>query len=478
MTLDVTSTANPDLLSQLANALPERALLMGDAIGPRYQEDRRNRFSARPRFVLRPANTDEVSAALALCNAFGQPLVTHGGRTGLSGAHRISEGEAVLSLERMTTVCPMQNGDTSVLADAGAPLQMVQEAALATDQIFGVDIGSRGTATVGGNIATNAGGIRVMRYGMFRAQVVGLEAVLADGTILSALKGLDKDNSGLDLNQLFIGSEGTLGVVTRALLRLHPKPATEANAFLALPSAEAALDLLHRLRRRVGGALSAYEIMLPAAYHGVTRHLGIPAPLQTDAPVYVLAEIQAEACATAAEEVFLATLMGAIEDGVALDAVVSQSPREFNALWEMRDGCADYVRTLANVANGDISVPTNRIADFLRESQAALRQIDPDVAFHIFGHMGDGNLHYVFQTTQKEATTEALYHMVARFGGSVSAEHGIGVDKRPWLHLARSPAQIATMRSLKSALDPNGILNRDRIFHHHDPAVVQADATA
>ncbi|WP_226341177.1 FAD-binding oxidoreductase [Gemmobacter serpentinus] len=452
------------LLARLAQVVPAQALLTGDAIDPRYQEDRRDRASARPAFVLRPGSTAELAAAMAACHAFHQPLVVQGGRTGLSGAHRIRAGEAVLSLERMTSVEPVRPGATTVLAEAGAPLQRVQEAATEAGQMFGVDIGARGTATIGGNIATNAGGIRVLRYGMFRAQVAGLEVVLADGTILSALKDIAKDNSGYDLNQLFIGCEGTLGIVTRALLRLHPRPVVEANAFLALPSVEAALALLEQLRAEVGGVLSAFEIMLPGAYHGVTRHLGITPPLSTEAPVYVLAEIQAEACAAAAEEVFMTTLMAAIEEGLALDAVVSQSPREFLALWDMRDGCADFVRSLDHVASGDISVPTLRIADFLRDSQAALRQIDPETAFHVFGHMGDGNLHYVFQTPQKEAAMARLLELVAAYGGSVSAEHGIGVDKKPWLHLSRSPEQIATMRLLKAALDPRGILNRGRIF--------------
>lgn len=452
------------LLARLAQVLPQRALMIGDAVDPRYQEDRRNRPSARPPFVLRPGSTAEVAAGVAACHAFAQPLVVQGGRTGLSGAHRIWAGEAVLSLERMTAVEPVQPGATTILAEAGAPLQRVQEAALAADQIFGVDIGARGTATIGGNIATNAGGIRVLRYGMFRAQVAGLEAVLADGTILSALKDVEKDNCGYDLNQLFIGSEGTLGIVTRARLRLHPRPEIEANALLALPTIEAALVLLTRLRAAVGSTLSAFEIMLPGAYHGVTKHLGLTPPLATAAPAYVLAEIQAPAGAAEAEEIFMASLVAAMEDGLALDAVVSQSPREFQALWDLRDGCPEYVRSLQHVASGDISVPTARIADFLQESQAALRAIDPETAFHVFGHLGDGNLHYVFQTPQKEPAMARLLQLVSDYGGSISAEHGIGVDKKPFLHLSRSPAQIATMRLLKTALDPHLILNRGRIF--------------
>ncbi|WP_103332051.1 FAD-binding oxidoreductase [Pseudotabrizicola formosa] len=461
---DTLPAADAALLDRLFSTLPPGTVLTGTDIGPQYQEDRRDRYSARPLFVLRPSSTADVSAGLAACHAFRQPVVVHGGRTGLSGGHRILPGEAVLSLERLNALGQIDTDSASIEAQAGVALQRVQEAANDVGLMFGVDIGARGSATIGGNIATNAGGIRVMRYGMFRAQVAGLEAVLADGTVLTSMKQVEKDNTGPDLGQLFIGSEGVLGVVTRARLRLHPAPVTEANSLLALPSADAALDLLSRLRSAMGGALSAFEIMLPEVYHGVCRHLQISPPLGTKAQVYVLAEIQAGPLALTAQEVFETTLMAAIEDNCILDAVVSQSRREFQALWDLRDGCADFVRTLPNVANGDISVPVGRVPDFLRESQTALRAIDPDSVFLAFGHMGDGNLHYVFQTVRKEPALSQLLTMVAAFGGSVSAEHGIGVDKKPWLHLSRSPAEIDTMRLLKTTLDPRLILNRHRIF--------------
>jgi FAD/FMN-containing dehydrogenase len=454
------------LLDRLTRVLPQRALLMGDAIGPVYQEDRRGRFSAKPRFILRPGTTAEVSAALAACDAVGQRLVMQGGRTGLAGAHRIMEGEAVLSLERMTAIGEVEPESATLIAEAGVPLQAVQMAAARANHLFGVDIGSRGTATIGGAISTNAGGIRVLRYGMFRAQIAGLETVLADGSVLSSLRGLDKDNTGYDLNQLFIGAEGTLGVVTRARLRLHPAPVAEQIAVLSVPTIAAALALLRRLKQTSGGALSAFEIMLPDAYAGVIGFLGMPPPLPLGAAFYILAEIQASSGAEAAEQTFQAALMAAITEGEALDAIISQSQREFAALWAMRDAFADYTRTIDHVSSGDISVPLSAMAAFLPQSQAALRQIDPETAFIICGHLGDGNLHYVIQTQQGAAAMECLLHMVVAHGGSVSAEHGIGVDKKPWLRLSRSAAEIAAMQRLKAALDPRGILNRDRIFDH------------
>ncbi|WP_019996795.1 FAD-binding oxidoreductase [Aureimonas ureilytica] len=457
------------LLDRLSSLLPAQALLVGDAIGAGYREDLRAKPSAVPRFVLRPGTTQEVAACLKLCDAAGQPLAVQGGRTGLSGGHRIVEGEAVLSTERMTELGAIEEAGATVLAAAGTPLQRVQEAAQAAGFLVGVDLGARGTATVGGNIATNAGGIRVLRYGMFRAQVAGLEAVLADGTVLSSLRGLAKDNTGYDLNQLFIGSEGTLGVVTRARLRLHPLPRREVAALLAVPSVEAGLALLHRLRAAFGSSLSAFEFMGAAIFEGILGFLGRAAPLETRAPIYILTEIQAFG-EEGVVDGFEAALMAAIEDGVALDAVVSQSQREFASLWTIRDSGSDFVRTMDHIISGDVSVPVDRTAVFLEESQAAVRRIDPHTDFFLFGHMGDGNVHYVIRTPKGLEAMDAVYRCAAACGGSISAEHGIGFDKKPWLHLTRSEAEIEAMRRLKRAFDPNNILNPGRIFDRASPA--------
>jgi FAD/FMN-containing dehydrogenase len=363
----------------------------------------------------------------------------------------------------MTALDEIRRESATVVASAGTPLQAVQEAADVAGYLFGVDIGSRGTATVGGNVATNAGGIRVLRYGMFRAQVAGLETVLADGTVVSSMRGLDKDNTGYDLNQLFVGSEGTLGVVSRALLRLHPKPTAEANALLAVPTFPAAVELLGLLQRRMGPALSAFELMLPQAFDGVVTYLGMSRPVGAQAPFYVLAEVQS-ALDDGMVDSFAACLMEALDGKLAIDAVVSQSPREFQSLWTMRDSCADYVRTLDHILGCDISVPLHRMESFLDASRSALCAIDPSTDFIVFGHLGDGNLHYVVRTQTRGPVADAIYGIVAAHGGSISAEHGIGVDKKPWLHLSRSEAELETMRRLKVALDPNAILNRGRIF--------------
>lgn len=459
-----------DLIARLSSMLPPAALLTGAAIDPRYQEDRRARFSAPPRFVIRPSSTAELSAALAACNDARQRLVIQGGRTGLSGAHRIQPEEAVLSLERMTGLDAPDPQSRTIVAGSGVPLQRVQDAADGANLMFGVDIGSRGTATVGGIIATNAGGNRVIRYGMTRAQVAGLEVVLADGSVLSCMRGLEKDNSGYDLKQLFVGSEGTLGVVTRALLTLHAKPQFETNALLAMPSVEAAMALLQGLRSRLGETLSAFEFMTEDIYHGAASEAGASDPLATAGPIYVLAEIQSQQGQEAAADPFMECLSDAIADGLVLDAVIANSMREFLSLWEIRDSCADYIRRQDNVASGDISVPVRRIPKFLEESRRRLLQIDPASRFLTFGHLADGNLHYVFCTTRKEEAVACLMNLVSNFGGSISAEHGIGLDKKNWLPLARSAAEIDTMKRLKIALDPNNILNSSRVLDPLSPA--------
>ena len=450
------------LVSCLEGQLDASAVLRGDAISDAYAGDA-SAAGVRPALVLRPRNTDDVSAILAAANEIGQPLVVQGGRTGLCGAARPVEGEVSLSLERMAGVESLDLKAQTLIAGAGTPLQIVQQSATDAGLFFGVDIGARGTATVGGNIATNAGGIRVLRYGMYRAQVMGLEAVLPDGTVLSSLKGLPKDNSGYDLGPLFIGTEGTLGVVTRACLKLHAKPKVERVAFLALPSLGAAQDLLERLRSELSGLLSAFEVIFPEVYEGSVAYSGIRPPVATGAGMYAMVEIQGQSPEYDNER-FEAALASALEDGLVADVVLSNSLREFNALWAIRDGLNDYLFSLGSMEGFDISVPLSRMQNFIAGAGAAIQALDPEATTFIFGHLGDGNLHYMARTSKPDAVAEAVYSRIAEVGGGVSAEHGIGVDKVEWLHYARSAAEIATMRRLKAAFDPNHILNPGRVF--------------
>lgn len=457
-------------LSRLEGRLDAAAILVGDAVSDGYAADATAR-GVRPLAVLRPRNTEDVSAILSAANELRQPIVVQGGRTGLSGASRPLDGEISVSLERMSGVETVDGAAQTMVVGAGTPLQVVQQAAEDADLFFGVDIGARGTATVGGNIGTNAGGIRVLRYGMYRAQVMGLEAVLADGTILSSLKGLAKDNSGYDLNPLFIGTEGTIGVVTRACLKLHPKPKVERNAFIALPSLKAAQDLLAKLRVELCGLLSAFEAIFANVYEGTVAHMGIRPPVATGAGMYAMIEIQGQSPEQDNER-FEAALAAALEEGIASDVVLSNSLREFNGLWAIRDGINDYLFGLGEMAGYDISVPLSRMQEFLDTAAHGIAEIDPDAASFIFGHLGDGNLHYCVKTGHEKRIAEAVFSGIAAVGGGVSAEHGIGTDKVRYLKYARSDAEIAAMRRLKAAFDPNHILNRGRVFEA--PAFVAA----
>ncbi|WP_010140172.1 FAD-binding oxidoreductase [Oceanicola sp. S124] len=428
----------------------------------RFATDATRRVESVPTLVLRPAGTAGVSAVLAACHAAGRPVVVQGGLTGLSGGARVRPGEVVLSLERMRSLGPVDPLSAQIEVEAGATLQAVQSAAAAHDLVFGVDLGARGTATIGGMVATNAGGIRVLRYGMMRAQVAGLEVVLADGSVIRAMRGLDKDNAGPALHQLFIGSEGTYGVITRALLRLHPAPTLQANALIAVDDVPQAQALLRHLQARLGGLLSAYEGIWPEVYEGATARLGTM-PLPCGAGLYVLAEIQGMQ-QILREEAFEAALIEAYEAGLCRDIVVAQSGREHDQLWALREACVEYTFGLGELVPHDLSLPAHALPAFLDKARALLARIDPEARPYIYGHLGDGNLHYIVQTVRRSEVSTALNALAAGMGGSVTAEHGLGQDKAPYLAMVRSGAEIDLMGTLKRALDPQGLLGRGRVL--------------
>ncbi len=455
------------LLQRLSGRVDSNAVLRDADIGPGYRRDATDGEGAPPLLLMRPRDTAQLADMLSACNALGLPVVIQGGRTGLSGGARSLPGEVALSMERMNAVGPVDALAGHVIAEAGAPLETVQQIANAAGFLLGVDIGSRGTATIGGNVACNAGGIRVLRYGMFRAQVLGLEVALADGAVLSSLRGLAKDNSGYDLSQVFVGSEGTLGVVARACLKLHPAPRVEMNALVALPSLDAALALLSRLRARLGLILSAFEIVFPPVYEGAVGVSASRAPLANGAGCYAIIEMQGqdEAHDGAA---FEAALMQAMEEGLVDDAILSRSIADMQAIWKLRDDCSEFIFTMDKVAGFDISVPLAGMQTFLDAATARIRSLDPDARFYVFGHLGDGNLHYLVQSDAGAPLARAVYEEVASAGGSISAEHGIGLDKKNWLPLMRTEMEMDAMRRLKRAFDPNLILNRGRIFDMPD----------
>jgi FAD/FMN-containing dehydrogenase len=418
--------------------------------------------------LVRPRTTDEVAAILALCHARGQPVVTHGGLTGLVQGAQTRAGDLVLSTERMTKIEDVDAAGRTMTVQAGVTLQGAQEAAEAAGLQLALDLGARGSCTIGGNLATNAGGNRVIRYGMARDQVLGLEAVLADGTVLSSMNHMIKNNAALDLKQLFIGSEGILGVITRAVLRLRERPASRCTALVAANDLQAVIGLLKHCDARLGGTLSAFEVMWQDFYRLVTGpEANRQPPLENDHAHYVLIESEGgDAKGDPAR--FEAVLADALEAGLAVDAVVAASGREREALWALRDD-VEMTNSRGPSFTFDVSLRVADMEAYLARVRTRLARAFPGAEVWVFGHLGDGNLHIVVATgagddATRERVERAVYEPLADIGGSISGEHGIGLEKKSWLHLSRSEAEIETLRTLKATLDPRGILNPGKVI--------------
>jgi len=458
-----------EALQALQDALGPRGYLPAADVDERYLVDIKGTRGAAPLAVLRPASTAEVSRALAICHAAGIPAVTQGGRTGLVESHLPCEGEVVLSMERMNAIEAVDADAAMATVQAGVVLQTLQEQLDAAGLMFPLDLGARGSCTVGGNISTNAGGNRVIRYGMTRELVVGLEAVLADGTVLDGLKPLIKNNTGIDLKHLFIGSEGILGVVTRAVLRLVPRPGERTVALCALGEFTQVRTLLRQARQRLGGELTAFEVMWNSYFSRAVEIAGKTPPLPPGQPYYALIEASSAGAGGAAN--LEALLQQVLEDGTVSDAVIAKSGAENEALWKLRDLSVEVSRTLSPAVVFDVSLPIVAMETFVPRFEAAVRAIDPRCDTVVYGHLGDGNLHLaVHQPPQRpqtyQAIQETVYALVGEYKGSISAEHGIGVSKREFLPHSRSAQEIAAMHALKNALDPGHLLNRGRVLEH------------
>lgn len=455
-----------NLLAQLQAALPAEALVTGDDLKGRAEDWRRTRHT-RAKVLLRPATTEQVATALALCHAAGQTVITQGGLTGLVHGVDSSESDVVLSLERMRKIETIDPVQRVAVVEAGVTLQQLQEAADEHGLAFPLDLGARGSATLGGNASTNAGGNRVLRFGMMREMVLGLEVVLADGTVIPAMNRLIKNNSGYDLKQLFIGAEGTLGVVTRLVLRLREKPAHQDVAFAAVPSFAALTGLLKHMDRALGGGLSAFEVMWPEFYELVTTAPAKgQAPLPHGSPFYVL--IESLSGDAGGDGRFQSALEQALEQELIADVAIAQSQANVAAIWALRDDVGQTGRWGAPIAF-DISLPIASMPEYVESIKTGLRAQWAGVRTFVFGHMGDGNLHVVVSTDglPKDArgTVERIiYEPLQKMGGAISAEHGIGLEKKEWLPVSRSPAEIELMRTVKRAMDPKGILNPGRII--------------
>ena len=464
------------LLSAIAAIVGARHVLTESADQEGYLSELRKLYTGRALAVVRPGTTAEVAALLALASRHKAPVVPQGGNTGLVGGQIPDEsGNAiVLSLTRLDKVREVDPQSNTMTVEAGLTLLKAQEAAEAADRMFPLSLASEGSCTIGGNLSTNAGGVAVLAYGNARDLVLGLEVVLADGRVMNGLSKLRKDNTGYDLKNLFVGSEGTLGVITAAVLKLLPRPTSKATAFCGLASAEAGLALLSRVKAGAGSALTTFELIPRIGIEMPLRHIpGTRDPLAEPHAWYVLVELSGEAGRSV--DGLAEDLIGAaMEAGEVEDAALATSIEQAKAFWKIRESIPDAQRSEGVSIKHDISVPVASVPRFLREADAAAARLIPGVRILGFGHVGDGNVHYnVFQPIGSDGAaflarwnevSEAVFEVVLRLGGSISAEHGVGQMKRDYLPKIKDPVALEIMRGIKGLLDPQGILNPGKVL--------------
>ncbi|WP_138472219.1 FAD-binding oxidoreductase [Poseidonocella sp. HB161398] len=455
-------------LSELEALLGAGGLKSGAAIDPASVRDWSGEAGGTPLAHVAPRSTAELSAVMRICAAHGLPVVPQGGLSGLAGGAVPSDGCVLVSLSKMAEIEEIDLSSGQMTVQAGVPLQTVQERAAAAGMFFALDLGARGSCQIGGAIATNAGGNRVLRYGMMRDLVLGLEVVLMDGTVLPMMNRMPKNNAAMDLKPLFIGSEGTMGIVTRAVLKLHPGVTGANAALLALPDFDAALSLLQMAQRALSSRVSAFELMWNDYYAAAVEHGGLRAPVPAEHPVYVLVEMLG-ADPEADRPAFEAMLEAAFEEGLILDAVIAQNEREVESFWALRDAISELLVHYKPKISFDVSVPLARLGACVETMRAALEAAFPGLVQLYFGHAGDSNLHLVTghmdrYGAEEAAVEEIVYGIVRDFGGSVSAEHGIGLHKKRWLSYSRSPGELALLRAMKAVLDPKGLLNPGKVI--------------
>ena len=418
--------------------------------------------------IIRPTNTSQLSEVMKHCFAAGQKVVTHGGCTNMTRGCVSSSDELVISLERMTALESVDLINGTMTVQAGAPLQLVQQRAETAGLMFALDLGARGSATIGGNIATNAGGTQVIRYGMAREQVLGLEVVLADGRILSSMNQMLKNNAGYDLKHLFIGSEGTLGIITRAVLRLRPLLPVCHTAMVATTRFDQMSRLLRHMAGALGGKLSAFEALWQSYYQIACRGDGMGAPpLPPDYPFYVLIEASG-ANRDADREEFLQALNEALASGLLADAVLAESSQQQQAMWAIRDNIPSLLPYQPMILF-DVSLPVSTMENYLLAVEKNLKAIDRSLFIATLGHLGDGNLHLAVQLgndtkARRTAVEKAIYRPLQERGASISGEHGIGLEKKAYLQISRNETEIQVMRQLKQLFDPHCLLNCGKVI--------------
>ena len=475
------SDSEPGHIARFRAILDDRGVLtQADQIAP-YLTDFRDLYRGSTTAVLRPRCTAEVAAVMRVCTELNIPVVPHGGNTGYCGGATPDESgrEIVLSLERLDRIRDVDPLNFTLTAEAGCVLARIQEAAASADRLYPLSLGSEGSCQLGGTLATNAGGTAVLRYGNSRDLVLGLEVVLPDGQVVDGLRALRKDNLGYDLKQLFIGSEGTLGIITAAVLKLFPLPAAHVTAMLALRDVEAAVELLSRARQYTGDLVTTFELLPRIAVDLTTRHIpGVRDFLEAEHDWYAMVEFSLPPSGQTQRELVEEFLMEALEQGVVIDAALAQSEADRQAMWRMRESIPEAQRHEGVSVKHDVSVPLSSVPGLIAEAGAAVRELVPGVRLVAYGHIGDGNLHFNLSPpvgadeqeflAQAGAVHEAVYRIVSARGGSIAAEHGVGRLKRDALSRFRSGAEYDLMVRLKQSLDPQGIMNPGKVIQIDD----------
>jgi D-lactate dehydrogenase (cytochrome) len=463
-----------DLLPRFAAIVGEKYAITDPAMQEPYLREMRDLYHGHTPMVLRPGSAAEVSAILKLANETKTPVVPQGGNTGLVGGQVPHHGEIVLSLNRMDKIREVDATSNTITAEAGVSLGRVREAAANADRLYPLLLPSEGTCTVGGNLSTNAGGTTAVSWGVARAQVLGLEVVLADGRILNNLNKLKKDNTGYDLKNLFIGAEGTLGIITAATLRLIPRPRSVETAFAGVASPEAALALLGIANEQSGGNITSFELMFRMGIDAVLKYdSGSRDPLNDRHEWYVLIELSSQQ-RTGLRDTMENILADGVEKALVADAAIAESLDQAKAFWRIREMFGEVQRQVGGSIKHDISVPVAHVPAFIREANEAVVKLIPGARPLPFGHLGDGNIHYNIAQpvdADKAAFLErwhdvnmVVFEVVLKYGGSISAEHGIGIMKRDLLPTIKDPVAMELMRALKRTLDPNGILNPGKVL--------------
>ena len=460
-----------DALNRLAAVVGEAHAIRNAAEMDGYMREWRQIWTGRSPLVLRPGSTEEVSRILTIANETRTAIVPQGGNTGLCGGQIPTDAgnEVVLSLDRMTRILDVDPADNTITVEAGAVLKSVQDAADAVDRLFPLSLASEGSCRIGGNLSTNAGGLNVIAYGNTRDLCLGLEVVLADGRIWNGLKRLRKDNTGYDLRDLFIGAEGTLGIITAAVMKLVPRPKSRETAFIAVPSPQAAVDLLSLAQDMSGNRVVGFELIAEIALQCSIRHAGVRHPLAEASPWYVLAELS-----DPVPGAMMAIFEAAMARGLVTDAALAQSDAQRHDFWTARELISESQKPEGGSIKHDVAVPVSKVPQFLVEADAAVSRLVPGARFVSFGHLGDGNIHYnISQPVGMDKArfldmwnemNDVVFEVVGRFNGSISAEHGIGRLKAHRMPDIKSPVELDMMRGLKRMLDPNSILNPGRVL--------------